>query len=98
MLVQAIERDLRLPVGAWPVRFHTAYKPRGSVFMGYRMLQAAMLRGDFVVNPRCKRLIDDLQKFDGREASEHKHSIDALRYTLELVTRRQYAPQLLRIG
>jgi phage terminase large subunit-like protein len=98
MLVQAIERDLRIPVGSWPVRFNVAYKPRGSVFMGYRMLQAAMLRGDFVVNPRCKRLIDDLQKFDGREASEHKHSIDALRYTLELVTRRQYAPQLLRIG
>lgn len=98
LLVQAIERDLRIPIGSWPVRFHTAYKPRGSVYMGYRLLQACMLRGDFVVNPRCKRLIEDLQRFEGRENSEHKHSIDALRYTLELVTRRQYAPQLLRIG
>jgi hypothetical protein len=66
--------------------------------MGYRMLQAAMLRGDFIVNPRCKRLIDDLQKFDGRENSEHKHSVDALRYCLELVTRRSFSPQILRIG
>ena len=59
-----------------------------------------MLRGPdyFSVHPRCKRLIDDLSRFDGRESSEHKHSIDALRYTLELVTRRLYAPQLVRIG
>ena len=100
MLVQAIERDLRLPIGAWPARFNTAYKPKGSVYAGYRLLQAAMLRGPdhFSVHPRCKRLIDDLSRFDGRESSEHKHSIDALRYTLELVTRRLYAPQLVRIG
>ena len=98
MLVQAIERDLRLPVGSWPARIHTAYKPRGSVYAGYRLLQSEMLRGNFTVNPRCQRLIDDLSRFDGRENSKHKHSIDALRYTLELVTRRLYAPQLVRIG
>jgi phage terminase large subunit-like protein len=100
MLVQAIERDLRLPTGSWPARIHTAYKPKGSVYAGYRLLQAAQLRGPehFSIHPRCKRLIDDLSRFDGREASEHKHSIDALRYTLELVTRRLYAPALLRIG
>jgi hypothetical protein len=57
-----------------------------------------MLRGDFVINPRCRGLIDDLQKFDGREASEHKHSIDALRYTLELYTRRLYQPTAIRLG
>jgi len=57
-----------------------------------------MLSGRFVVHPRAKRLIDDLGKFDGREASDHKHTIDALRYALELVTRRQYQPQLVRIG
>ena len=100
MLTQAIERDLRLPTGSWPARIHTAYKPKGSVYAGYRLLQAAQLRGPehFSIHPRCKRLIDDLSRFDGREASEHKHSIDALRYTLELVTRRLYAPALLRIG
>lgn len=98
LLVQAFEKTLKIPIGSWPARIHTAYKPAGSVFHGYRILQAAMLRGDFVVHPRCKRLIDDLGKFDGRASSEHKHTIDALRYSLELVTRRQYQPQLLRIG
>ena len=98
LLVQAFEKELKLPIGSWPVRISTAYKPSGSVYHGYRVLSAAMLRGDFIVAPRCKRLIDDLQKFDGRPASEHKHTIDALRYALELVTRRQYQPQLLRIG
>jgi hypothetical protein len=57
-----------------------------------------MLRGDFTINPRCRGLIEDFQKFDGREASEHKHSIDALRYTLELYTRRLYQPQTVRLG
>jgi phage terminase large subunit-like protein len=98
LLVQAFEKSLKIPIGTWPARIHTAYKPAGSVFHGYRVLQAAMLRGDFVIHPRCKRLIDDLGKFDGRAASEHKHTIDGLRYALELVTRRQYQPQLLRIG
>lgn len=98
MLAQALERDLRIPVGSLPFRIHTAYKPRGSVYAGYRLLQSEMLRGNFRINPRCQRLIDDLSRFDGRENSQHKHSIDALRYTLELVTRRLYAPQLVRIG
>lgn len=98
MLSSAFERALRLPTGSLPFRIHTAYKPRGSVFEGYRVLSAAMLRGDFSINPRCRGLIDDLQKFDGREASEHKHSIDALRYTLELYTRRLYQPTSIRLG
>lgn len=98
LLVQAFEKQLKIPIGSWPARINTAYKPAGSVFHGYRILQAAMLRGDFVVHPRCKRLIDDLGKFDGRASSEHKHTIDGLRYALELVTRRQFQPQLLRIG
>lgn len=98
LLVQAMEKALKIPVGSWPARIHTAYKPSGSVYHGYRILQAAMLRGDFVVHPRAKRLVDDLGKFDGREASNHKHTIDGLRYALELVTRRQYQPQLVRIG
>ena len=98
MLGSAFERALRLPTGSLPFRINTAYKPRGSVFEGYRVLSAAMLRGDFSINPRCRGLIDDLQKFDGREASEHKHSIDALRYCLELYTRRLYQPSTIRLG
>jgi phage terminase large subunit-like protein len=98
MLMSSFERALKLPTGSLPFRIHTAYKPRGSVFEGYRVLSAAMLRNDFSINPRCRGLIDDLQKFDGREASEHKHSIDALRYTLELYTRRLYQPTAIRLG
>lgn len=98
MLMSSMERALKLPTGSLPFRIHTAYKPRGSVFEGYRVLSAAMLRNDFSINPRCRGLIDDLQKFDGREASEHKHSIDALRYTLELYTRRLYQPTAIRLG
>jgi len=98
LLVQAFEKQLKIPVGSWPAQLRTAFKPAGSVYHGYRILQAAMLSGRFIVHPRAKRLIDDLGKFDGREASEHKHTIDALRYALELVTRRQYQPQLVRIG
>jgi hypothetical protein len=98
LLVQAFEKKLKIPIGSWPARIHTAYKPAGSVFHGYRIMQAAMLSGRFIMHPRCKRLIDDLGKFDGRPASDHKHTIDALRYALELVTRRQYQPQLLRFG
>ena len=98
MLMTAFERELRIPTGSLPFRVHTAYKPRGSVFEGYRVLSAAMLRGDFNIHPRCRPLIEDFQKFDGREASSHKHSIDALRYTLELYTRRLYNPTAIRLG
>ena len=98
LLTQAFEKKLGIPVGSWPARIHTAYKPSGSVYHGYRILQSCMLRGEFIVHPRCKRLIEDLGKFDGRPASDHKHTIDALRYALELVTKRQYQPQLLRLG
>jgi hypothetical protein len=59
-----------------------------------------MLQGGFLVHPRCKGLIDDMLKFDGREASEHKHAIDALRYgAVELVSRsRLYNPAAIRLG
>lgn len=98
LLVQAFEKALKLPIGSWPVRIATAYKPAGSVMHSYRVMQACMLRGDFVVHPRCKRLIDDLSKFDGRAASQHKHTIDALRYACELTVRRPYQSHSLRIG
>ena len=98
LLVQAFEKALKIPIGSWPARINTAYKPAGSVYHGLRILQSCMLRGDFVVHPRCKRLIEDLGKFDGREASNHKHTIDALRYGCELLSRRAFAPQRLTLG
>jgi len=99
MLMTAMERRMNLPTGSLPFRIQTAWKPKGSVYSAYRLLQACMLQGGFMVHPRCKGLIDDLLKFDGREASEHKHAIDALRYgAVELVSRRLYNPTAIRLG
>lgn len=98
LLMQGFERVLRLPVGSLPFRISTAWKPRGSVYEGARILHAAMLRkGDFTIHPRCKALIDDLRHWTGDD-DEHKHGIDSLRYgAVELVTRRLYVPAALRV-
>ena len=63
-----------------------------------RILHAAMLRHDFTIHPRCKALINDLKMWEGAD-DEHKHGLDSLRYgAVELVTRRLYVPQAVRIG
>ena len=98
LLIQGFERELRLPIGTLGFRIHTAWKPAGSIYEGSRILHSAMLRGDFTVHPRCKQLIEDLRLWEGDD-DEHKHGIDSLRYgAVELVTRRLYVPQAVRIG
>ena len=98
LLMQGFERVLKLPIGSLPFRISTAWKPRGSVFEGARILHAAMLRpSDFTIHPRCKQLIDDLRHWTGDD-DEHKHGIDSLRYGgVELITRRLYVPQAIRM-
>jgi hypothetical protein len=98
LLMQGFERVLKLPIGSLPFRISTAWKPRGSVFEGARILHAAMLRPeDFHIHPRCKALIEDLRHWCGDD-DEHKHGIDSLRYgAVELVTRRLYVPQAIRM-
>jgi hypothetical protein len=96
--MQGFERVLKLPIGSLPFRISTAWKPRGTVFEGARILHAAMLRPEeFHINPRCKALIEDLRHWCGDD-DEHKHGIDSLRYgAVELVTRRLYVPQAIRM-
>jgi hypothetical protein len=98
LLMNGFERVLKLPIGSLPFRISTAWKPRGSVFEGARILHAAMLRpDDFKINPRCKSLIDDLRHWCGDD-DDHKHGIDSLRYgAVELVTRRLFVPQAIRM-
>lgn len=57
----------------------------GSVDVGVRELHHAMVRpGHFHVHPRCKRLIESLEKWDKtKHTEEWKHAIDALRYGLD---------------
>jgi phage terminase large subunit-like protein len=69
---------------------------RGSVDQGLRYLHHNMVRpGHFSVSPRCSRLIESLDKWDGRD-DQWKHAIDALRYALDyyifLRKRRPIAP------
>jgi hypothetical protein len=52
----------------------------GSVWHGITFLHQAMLRGEFRVHPRCKRLVQSLLKWDGTAKSEWKDAIDAARY------------------
>lgn len=98
LLVQAFEKSLKIPIGSWPARIHTAYKPSGSVYHGYRILQAAMLRGI----SSCIRAPSASWRTSASLTGEKRHrtSTPSTRYATpsRLVTRRQYQPQLVRIG
>jgi phage terminase large subunit-like protein len=50
-----------------------------SVWRGVEWLHQCMVRGDFLVHPRCPRLIESLTKWDGSN-SEWKDAIDMARY------------------
>ena len=55
----------------------------GSVSFGCTWLHRLMLRrGHFYVHPRCRPLIESLQRYRMRPNSEWSHTIDALRYGL----------------
>ena len=98
MLMSAFERELGIGVDRLPFKIYTVRKGRGSVWHGCRVVHASMLRGDFVVRPRCKQLIESMQNWQGRSNSEHKHAIDALRYgAVSLMTKRPHNPSKVRI-
>lgn len=73
---------------------------RGSVDAGCRYLHQAMIRpGHFYVNPRCKSLLEALDKWDYTET--HKDPVDALRYAVNRyvfrTSRGQHTPQRLHL-
>ena len=88
-IIRAIGRELGVPYQRLRPEIRTVKRGQGHgtrawVQHGNRWLHHAQVRqGHFTVRPHCVRLIESLARWDGREASEHKHSIDALRYALD---------------
>lgn len=67
-------------------RIRVPHKGRGSVDVGCRWINQAIVRDQFHVNPRCKRLIEALDRYTGGRADEElgwKDPVDALRYALD---------------
>ena len=87
---------------------------RRSVDSGIRYLHQAMVAGRFHVHPRCVRLIEALEKWDGRQQqsrstgqglfvdTQYKDPIDAMRYGVEdrvfAPARERLASTTLRLG
>lgn len=100
LLENAFERNMRIGINRLPFKIRTAKKGRGSVWYGARVLHSAMLRGDFCIRPRCKKLIESLQNWNGSQAADcpEKHAIDALRYgCVEMIGARAFNPSSVKI-
>jgi phage terminase large subunit-like protein len=96
-LMRALEQELHFGAGQLPFSIRTAWKPRGSVYSGVSVIHEAMVRGGFNVHPRCVQLIRSLKHHQMKD-DHTKHSIDALRYSLELITKGQlYKPHALKM-
>lgn len=96
MLRSAFEHVLKYPRGRG-FRIHTAYKPAYSVYYGCRVLHDLMAKARFQINPKCSTTIKSLKNWavlkTGRMDvnSEHKHSIDSLRYAVMCMLEPSYA-------
>lgn len=88
MLRSALEHVLEYPQGTMPFRIHTAHKPRWSVYYGCQLLHDRMMKKCFHVHPRCETLIRSFRRWTLKKTgsmdakSEHKHALDALRYSV----------------
>ena len=88
MLRSALEHVLEYPQGTMPFRIHTAHKPRWSVYYGCQLLHDRMMKKRFTVHPRCETLIRSFRRWTLKKSgsmdarSEHKHALDALRYSV----------------
>ena len=93
-LSRAFESAMQIGGGMLPFTIRTAWKPRGSVYQG---VHESMVRDNFRVHPRCVQLIRSLKHH--QMIDDHtKHSVDSLRYSLELITKGQlYQPQNLKM-
>ena len=85
----ALARELGLPnreslkPRIWSAKRGARIDPRGDKARGVSWLHRRMVEaGRFGVHPRCKRLIESLNKWDYTDASEWKDAIDGLRYGL----------------
>lgn len=85
LMEEAIARCLNMPTSRPPVRIIGAKKGAGSVSMGARVIQNALLSGRLFVSPRCEHLIRGLSHWRGGKTGKDAdltHAIDALRYAL----------------
>lgn len=79
---------LEYPQGTMPFRIHTAHKPRWSVYYGCQLLHDRMMKKRFSVHPKCETLIRSFRRWTLKKSgsmdarSEHKHALDALRYSV----------------
>jgi len=102
-LQKAMARELAIPARSLHPEIRTVKRGqnrgRGSVHRGVRFVHYAMIRpGHFHINPRCESLINSLKRWQMRD-DEWKHSIDALRYSLQtwVFSRNRGQAQALRI-
>ena len=83
LLEEALARALGIPVSRPPVRIAPARKGPGSVMMGARVVNNALLSGRLKVSPRCVHLIKGLSHWRGTKNSRDadlSHALDSLRY------------------
>ena len=97
-LIRAFEQLMKIPPGSLRPGVRTAWKPRGSVYVGVGIIHASMVRDNcFSIHPRCTNTISSLRNFDFTD-SPYKHPIDSLRYSLEMITKtRLYAPNSIKM-
>jgi hypothetical protein len=97
LLMRAFESVLRVP--QLPFRIRTIKKPRYSVYYGSAMIHSVMARKQFIIHPKCNRLILSLQRWtmkrnqSARSKDEWGHAVDALRYTV-VPTIESYKPNI----
>jgi len=97
-LIRSFEQLMKIQPGSLRPSVRTAWKPRGSVYVGVGIIHASMVRDNcFSIHPRCTNTISSLRNFDFRDGP-HKHAIDSLRYSLEIITKtRLYAPNSIKM-
>ena len=77
---------LGYPPTQLPFKIKTAYKPRWSVLYGCQIIHERMVVGKFQIFPSCEVLIKSLKLWSRKtnglldNLSEHKHTIDSMRY------------------
>ena len=98
-IMRALETELHMGAGQLPFKIQTAWKPKGSVYQGVSFLHEAMVRdGHFHIHPRAKQTIRSLKHYDLNPNTWPSHCCDALRYSIELVTKgKLYAPHKVRM-
>jgi len=86
MLLSGFAHELGYVKTELPFKIKTAYKPRWSVLYGCQVIHERMTVGKFQIFPSCENLIKSLKLWARKSnglldtMSEHKHSIDAMRY------------------